>query len=475
MSHRKSHRIGRRTMLRGVLGGASIAMALPALDLFLNENGTAYADGSAFPKRFGVFFWGNGVLPWNWVPGVSDPIAGTVTPMTGSLVGPDAIPLSEQLASLEDLRAKLTIVSGFDVKTGGRFPHNSASCGMLTGSPILAQGEREVWEHPTLDQIVAQAIGDTRFRSLETSAAPGDWSVSYSGANARNPSESNPYALYQRLFVDGFRLPGEGAVDPRVALQRSVLDAVMEHSLDLRRRLGVNDQRRLDDHFTHVRELERRLARLELDPPSFDACMRPAEPPMDVPNDARNRPLIAERNAMMADLLALALACDQTRVFHHVLGKSVGDVVYPVDDVEVREDGYDVFKGHHDLTHNEAREDGRPIMWRVNEITKYIVRCFGDFVRRLDAVQEGDGTLLDHMVVLGTTDSSNPRLHSLEDFPILLAGGADGRVVMGQHIRSDGDNASRVGLALLQAVGVPVGEFGFGDGLATSPAGGILR
>jgi hypothetical protein len=391
------------------------------------------------------------------------------------LVGADPVPLSSQLAALEGLREKVSIISGYDVKTGGRIPHNSASCGMLTGSPLLVQGEREIWEHPTLDQIVAQAIGDTRFRSIETSAAPGDWSVSYSGDNARNPAESNPWALYQRLFVEGFRLPGEGAADPRLALRRSVLDAVMDHSLDLRRRLGATDQRRLDEHFSNVRELERRLARLELDPPSFDSCGRPTEPPMDVPADERNRPQIATRNALMADLLALAMACDQTRVFSHVLGKSVGDVVYPVDEIEVREDGRDVFKGHHDLTHNEAPDAGRPIMWRVDAITKYIAGCFADFVSRLDAIPEGDGTLLDHMVVLGTSDSSNPRLHSLEDFPILLAGSADGRVLTGRHVRSDGGNASRVGLALLQAVGVATGEFGHDEGLATSPAGGITQ
>jgi hypothetical protein len=134
-----------------------------------------------------------------------------------------------------------------------------------------------------------------------------------------------------------------------------------------------------------------------------------------------------------------------------------------------------VFKGHHDLTHNEAPDEGRPIMWRVDAITKYIAGCFADFVSRLDAIPEGDGTLLDHMVVLGTSDSSNPRLHSLEDFPILLAGSADGRVLTGRHVRSDGGNASRVGLALLQAVGVATGEFGHDEGLVTSPAGGITQ
>ncbi|HJK92090.1 MAG TPA: DUF1552 domain-containing protein, partial [Polyangiaceae bacterium LLY-WYZ-15_(1-7)] len=119
----------RRTVLRGVLGGATVGVALPALEIFLNDSGTAYADGTAFPKRFAVFFWGNGVLPWKWVPGE---------------VGTDYA-MSEQLASLEDLREDMAVISGMDVKTTGRVPHTSAICGMLTGSPLVVEGEREIW------------------------------------------------------------------------------------------------------------------------------------------------------------------------------------------------------------------------------------------------------------------------------------------------------------------------------------------
>lgn len=479
---KKPGRFGRRSVLRGLLGGAAVGVSLPALQIFLNESGTAYADGAAFPKRFGVFFWGNGVLPWRWVPQMTGSFA-----ERDELTGEYALPLSEQLASLESLREDMIVVSGFDVKTGGRIPHNSAVCGMLTGAPLVVEGEREIWEHPTIDQIVARELGSyTRFRSLETSGVPSSYSVSYSGSNTRNPSESSPWNLYQRLFVDGFRLPGEEAFsDPRLALRRSVLDAVMDHSRDLRRHLGSEDQRRVDMHFTQIRELEMRIARLEDDPPSFEACMRPNAPPMDLASDERGRPPVVERNALMAELLAMAFACDQTRVFSHALSPAVGDVVFPVDGLEIMESGQGVLKGHHDLTHNEPPPTADEVrnlgvdadvqMWRVNEIVKHIVGRIGDFVSAFKAIPEGSETLLDHMAILGTTDSSNPRLHSLEDFPILVFGGLSGALRTGQHYRSDGDNASRVSLSILRGLGLNAGSFGHGDGRTTDGVSAIER
>ncbi|HJL00754.1 MAG TPA: DUF1552 domain-containing protein [Polyangiaceae bacterium LLY-WYZ-15_(1-7)] len=447
----------RRTVLRGVLGGATVGVALPALEIFLNDSGTAYADGTAFPKRFAVFFWGNGVLPWKWVPGE---------------VGTDYA-MSEQLASLEDLREDMAVISGMDVKTTGRVPHTSAICGMLTGSPLVVEGEREIWEHPTVDQIVAEGVGgETRFRSLELSVQPGDRSVSYTGNNNRNPSEYRPRALYERLFIDGFRLPGEEAFDdPTLGLRRSVLDAVMDQSRRMRRRLSVADQRRLDDHFDHVRDLERRIRRIEEEPPSFDACMRPAEPPAEIPPDERGRVRTDIRNGLLSDLAAMAFACDQTRVLSMHFSQPVGDNVFPVDDIELVESGVPVLKGHHDLTHNEPEEEGRELMWRVNEITKYIVQELGVFVRALRAVPEGDGTMLNNMSVLATTDSSNPRLHSLEDFPILVFGQCGGAIRTGFHYRSDGDNASKVSLSLVRAMGVPAASFGHEAGRVTDGLG----
>ena len=442
-----SKRISRRSVLRGLLGGATVAVGLPALEIFLHPNGKAFADGSAFPRRFGVFFWGNGVLPWNWVP---------------EQAGPD-YPMSEQLMPLERHKDVMTVISGTDVKTGGRFPHNSAIAGMLTGAPLRAEGEEEIWQAPTIDQLIAAEVGDvTPFRSLQTSGNGDTFSVSHTGPRSRVPSEPSPFAMFQSLFVESFRQPGE-VVDPTLSLRRSVLDAVMEQNRSLQRRLGHADKVRLEQHFTHVRELEQRVARLELDPPSFAACMLPDAPAMEFPEDERGRTPVGERNQAMAELLAMSLACDQTRVFSHLLSRPVGDLVYPVDGIEW--DG--VLRGHHDLTHNEPDEPGRETMWRVNEIVKYITTQLAVFVDKLRAIEEGDGTLLDSMALLATTDSSNPRLHSLEDFPILIFGNLCGQLVNGVHITSDGGNASEVALTLIRAMGIPLESWGMEGGLTT--------
>ncbi len=443
--------LSRRTMLRGLLGGASVAVGLPALEVFLDNHGKAYADGSAFPQRFGVFFWGNGVLPWNWVP---------------EQAGPDYV-MSEQLLPLERHRDIMTIISGTDVKTGGRFPHNSAIAGMLTGAPIRADGEEEVWQAPTIDQLIAEQVGSaTAFRSLQTSGNGGTFSVSHTGPRSRVPSEPSPHALFQTLFVENFREPGDDpTVDPTLSLRRSVLDAVLEQNRTLQRRLGRADIIRLDQHFTHVRELEQRVARLELDPPSFAACMLPMEPPAEIPDDERGRTPVGLRNELMAELLAMSLACDQTRVFSHMLSRPVGDLVYPVDGLELPGG---IIKGHHDLTHNEPDEPGRETMWRVNEIVKYITAQLAVFVDKLRAIEEGDGTLLDSMALLSTTDSSNPRLHSLEDFPILIFGNLCGQLVSGTHLTSDGGNAAEVALTLIRAMGIPLESWGMEGGFTTS-------
>lgn len=444
-----SKKVSRRTVLRGLLGGATVAVGLPALEIFLDGHGTAYADGTAFPRRFGVFFWGNGVLPWNWVP---EQEGRNYT-------------MSEQLLPLERHRDVMTIISGTDVKTGGRFPHNSAIAGMLTGAPIRAEGDEEVWQAPTIDQLIAANVGGaTAFRSLQTSGNGDTFSVSHTGPRSRVPSEPSPHALFQTLFVENFREPGDDPmVDPMLSLRRSVLDAVMEQNRALQRRLGRADVIRLEQHFAHVRELEQRVARLELDPPSFEACMLPNAPAMDFPEDERGRTPVGERNQAMAKLLAMSLACDQTRVFSHMLSRPVGDLVYPVDGIEW--DG--VLRGHHDLTHNEPDEVGMPTMWRVNEIVKYITTQLAVFVDELRAIQEGDGTLLDSMALLATTDSSNPRLHSLEDFPILIFGNLCNQLVSGTHITSDGGNAAEVALTLIRAMGIPLDSWGMEGGLTS--------
>ncbi len=438
--------ITRRTVLKGLLGGAAVTIGLPTLELFTNDSGTALAGGTLFPKRFGLFFWGNGILPEKWVP-------------TGEGAGDDW-QLSEQLESLAQIKDVLTVVSGMRVQTGNRIAHGSGPSGFLTGAPLeVISGENHTYTQPTLDQVLAQAIGgETRFRSLEIGVQAGVAGLSHNGPHSTNPPESSPYALFQRIFGEGFVAPGEEPIiDPRLGLRRSVLDAVMDDANRLRANVGAADRVRLDQHFDGIRDLERRLAILEEDPPNLASCEKPAEPAMAFP-DVDGRPPLDEINAVMADLTAMALACDQTRVFSTWFTQPLNNLLFP-----------GANSGHHQLTHDEPGDQPQ-----VNAIVKYIVAQYGVLIDRLRQVPEGDGTLLDNCVVLGTTDCSYARQHALEDYPILLAGSAGGYLVQNFHYRSiSAENTSKVALTLLRAMGMTLGEFGVDGGYVDDGLGAI--
>jgi hypothetical protein len=439
--------ISRRSVLRGLVGGAAVSIGLPTLDLWLDSNGSAFADGSALPRRFGVFYWGNGVIPSRWVP-------------TGEGVG-DAWALSEQLAPFAPVKDKLTVVTGTRVMTGNSLAHAAGASGILTGAPITVTNS-DTWtvRAPSVDQLLAQAIGgETRFRSLEVAAEQNARGESRPGPEQLNPPEWSPMRLYQRLFGDGFVAPGETPIiDPKLALRRSVLDAVMEDSRRLQTRVGARDRERLDKHFAAIRDLETRLARLQDDPPSLAACERP-DPPADAYPRVDARQPFTEINAVMCDMIAMALACDQTRVFSYWFSDSVSNALYAGRSA-----------GHHRLTHDEPGDQPE-----VNEIVKFIMQQASVLLQRLDAVVEGDGTLLDNAAVLLTTDSSLARQHALEEFPIAIAGSACGRLRTGLHYRSPSGNesSSKVLLSLIRAMGVPQASFGLEGGLVTDGLGAI--
>lgn len=412
----------RRSLLRGLLGGAAITVGLPPLERFFNESGTAWAAGcEALPRRFGTFFWANGTLPEFWIP--TDEGPGFTLP-----------PLLEPFAPL---RAKISLVTGTKVLTGNPVAHWSGVGGFLTGRPLITRGGEEyTFAGPTLDQVIAAEVGgETRFRSLQVAVERGQAPISYAGPDAGNPPEASPAELFNRLFGGGFVAPGEDAApDPKLALRRSVLDAVMGDVASLKPKLGAADARRLDQHLTGIRELERRIARLQEAPPDLAACVRPA---------AVNR--------AMADLTAMALACDQSRVFTYQFHQPVSNALFPEAEM-----------GHHRMTHDEAGSQPG-----VKAILTQIMSEFAYLLQALDAVQEGDGTLLDHMVVLGTSDCARGRTHGLEDFPILLAGGCCGELRTGVHYRSPSlENASRVPLSLARAMGLRPAAFGGDEGEA---------
>lgn len=433
--------LNRRTFLRGMLQGAAISVALPPLEAMLGSTGKAYADGSAFPKRFGLFMWGNGVVPDNWVP-----------TQTGT-----NYQLSQILAPLAAVQDSLAVITGTSVLTANTVPHMSGAAGILSGAPLV-QTTDETFMLPSIDQIIANAIGSqTRFQSLQCGADPGS-GLSYNGPDNQNPPQSSPQELFTQLFVNGFTPPGQTPVpNPMLGVRASILDAVINDANALMTRLGATDRARLDQHLTGIRQLEMRLANTK--PPVLASCRVPTSPAANYPN-INGLPDLPDLNKAFCDVLALALACDQTRVFSNYFTYPVSNPLFP-----------GAPEGHHQLTHDELDSTVNGVFMEQPQVTAICVQIMQQFayqIEALKAIPEGEGTLLDNCIVLGTTDCSFGRTHSLNEYPILLAGTASGALPTGFHYRSTtNENASEVMLSIIQAMDVPVASFGSGAGLAT--------
>ena len=186
--------INRRSILRGMLTGRAVSLGLPTLEMFLDANGEAFADGSSFPKRFVLWFWGNGVIPAKWTPAT-----------TGEGWTP-----SEQLGALAELTSDIAVITGFEVKVDNLKAHLSGPAGFFTGIDVKVAGDDSSFRAASLDQVIAQSIGgETVLRSLEVGVAPGVRGLSFNGVDSQNPPESDPVKLYQRLFGPTFTEPGE--------------------------------------------------------------------------------------------------------------------------------------------------------------------------------------------------------------------------------------------------------------------------
>ncbi len=440
MSPRKTGRsssrlsLSRRTMLRGLLGGAAVTIGLPALEIFLNDSGTAYADcGTGIPARFGVFYYGNGMIPAQWNP---------------TITGPDYdLPL--MLAGLAPVKQHVTVVSGMRVLTTNTSPHGSGPAGLFSGADLVD----DTFVGPSIDQVIA-AEQATRFQSIEVAVQRSTNSWSMTGPHMVNPPETNPRALFDRIFGGGFSLPGEGMTDPRIGLRISVLDAVTDQSRRLQSRLGYADRQRLDQHLEGIRQLETQLS---APPPDNVLCMRPPEPDADYP-DVDGRPQMQAIHRAMSDLLVMAFTCDQTRVFFEMFSQPVNNTLF-----------LDTAAGHHSLTHDEPGDQPQ-----VGEIVQFIIGEYAYLVDKLATTAEGAGTLLDSCAILGTTDVSYGRTHALDEYPILIAGSACDRLRPGWHYRSlTGENASKVCLSLLGAMGIGVTSYGIGAAHTTVGLGDI--
>jgi len=433
----------RRSILGGMVQGAKVAVALPILDLFLGGNGDAWAatqGGGKLPTRMGTFFWGLGLTPGQWAP---------KTEGAGWELTPD-------LESLGDLRKKVNVFSGFRVMLDAHpnLQHWTGQGAVLTGTP---PPDNKTFTGASFDTMVADAIGaGTRYRSIEV--APFGYAThSYSTRGTGfNTPDVTPLALYTRLFGEGFRDPNSGnwAPDPKVMLRQSVLSAVGEQRAALDKKLGAADRERLDQYFTSVRQMEQRLdVELEKPAPAL-GCARP-QAPKDV-KQSGDVPSVREHNRMMAELLAMGLACNQTRVVNAVFTSATSELYLPGD--------HSIYHTH---THEEAIDPKTGCQPISSKLAKDSFAGYAEFLKALDNIKEGDGTLLDRCAVLGFSDTGNAKIHSTDDIPMFIAGGANGKLKTGMHVHTDGEPVSRVALTIQQAVGLPVGSWGK-DSLATT-------
>lgn len=278
-----------------------------------------------------------------------------------------------------------------------------------------------------------------------------------------NPSVATPLELYRRIFGADFRDPNAAGFtpDPKIMARRSVLSAVTEERRKLLGKLGATDKARVDSYFTSIREVENKLA-LQLEkPPRAEACVVPAEP-IDLPasTDVNER---RKSHRMMAQLLAMAMACNQTKVFNMVFSTATADL---------RRAGSPT--GYHQATHEELVDREKGYQPTVDAFSTQSMEGWADFVETMASVKEGDGTLLDNMLVLAHSEVSYAKNHDVNGIPMMLAGRAGGKVKSGLHVASQGDPVTRVGLTMQQLMGVPIDAWGTESMRTARPVSEIL-
>jgi len=437
-----SSSFNRRTFLRGMLSGTAVCVGLPVLDRFLNGNGSAFADGSKLPVRFGTYFWGLGLTDTptggtRWVPSKTGP-------------GYEIMP---ELESLKAVKDKVSVFSGFRAIGDGRpnLVHWSGHASILSGIAPAASGR---FDGPSFDTRIADAIGtSTRFKVLDVDASMSRQPISYStrtGGAFATP-ETTPLALYTRLFGAGFQDPNsdDWKPDPSIMLRQSVLSAVKEQRQALMSGAGKADQIKLDQYFTSLRDMENQLAVQLQKPDKCDSCVVPTAP-KETPRSA-SVDVVRANTRMMARLLAMGLACNQTRVFNFVHTGGTSETYLAGQN-----------KIYHQITHDEPTDAKLGYQPETSKLAGLVMEALGDFLIELEAIKEGEGTVLDNSLIMAFSDTGYAKIHSIENIPMFLAGRAGGRHKAGQHIATKGESVTRVSLTAMQLVGAPVGEFGSG-------------
>jgi hypothetical protein len=422
----KKH-IARRTVLKG----AGATLALPLLDAMLPAATAATATPAGkVPKRFAFVGFPHGAIMDRWSP------TETGTNFT----------MSPILTPLEPFRKHLTIVSGLRNKPAETpEPHAYIEQGWLTAVKPWDFGKNGPDFGVSADQIAVRYVGqDTRVPSLELSVGQGSARIAWRTPTQPLPQESNPRAVFQKLF-------GQGDTDQEraqiLAETGSILDRVQGQAKRLQASLGVGDRNVVGDYMDSVREIERRVQMAEK---AHNTELVIPDAPIGTPND------LTEYFKLMFDLMALAFQADITRVITLSMDHEASMRTYT---------NLAISEGFHPLSHHGNNPEK---MDKLVKIQNYHTQVFAGFVKKIEATKEGDGTVLDHSTILFGSDMSNSDRHNNDPLPSVILGHANGKIKGGQHVKYPQD--SRHGellLTLLQRNEIPVKSIGDGvDGLS---------
>lgn len=430
--------VSRRSFLRG----AGALVALPALES-LGQSVPA----AARPRRLAVLYTPNGVNVPRW---------------TVEGEGRD-YRLSPTLRALEPLKGDFSVLSGLNHENAtpgedGAGDHSRGAATFLTGVRVHKTGGADIRAGVSFDQIAANEIGrHTRWPSLQLATdgarSAGRCDSGYSCAYQYNlswktpvlplPAEHDARQVFERLFGAGPLAGDAASAEARIELQKSVLDFVQEDGRSLRRRIGERDREKLDQYFSAVRDVEKRIVASAASRDAGTAA--PPGAPASFLDHVR----------IMLDLTTLAFQADSTRIVVFMLAHEGSNRAFP--EIGIPE-------AHHQISHHQGNAEK---LEKIGRIDQFYVDQFKYFVERLKAVPDGDGALLDQSLVLYGSGISEGNKHLHSNLPILLAGRGGGTLSPGRHVRlPDPTPLSNLFLALLQRLGVRIDRFADSTGVA---------
>jgi hypothetical protein len=430
--------LSRRTLLRGT----GVAIGLPLLDAMIPAM-TAQALTPAAPsqlRRLGYVYIPMGFNPAPWIP-----------------QGDTLDTLPPTLQSLESIKKQVTVITGMDLQNAYPGSHATSNSAFLSAVQAKRTESSDYFLGTTVDQIAARQIGQqTQLPSLELSmdllsmvgqcdngyACVYQNNLSWSSPTTPLPSEAHPRVVFETLFGEG-----GSPVERRTALEQraSLLDSVTTEMQRLKLKLGASDRNKVDAYMDSIREVERRIQLAEAS--VSDNPLPDLDRPSGVPAS------YADHAKLMFDLQLLAFQGDITRVVTFQLARETSNRTYP--EIGVPEP-------HHPITHHGKNPEK---LAKVAKINQFHVSLFAEFLQKLQDTPEAGGSLLDHTLYLYGSGMGDSDAHDHTNLPILVAGGAAGKMRGGRHIKYDTPvPLANLHLTLLNKVGVPLETFADSNG-----------